>query len=111
MVRIRQIYHDLVGQIGIGRESPGIAGRGYHAVVGSADRAGRCRTFIGARQPVKRTLEGGIFLGRVFPIESGGGYPEDCTRIEWAAKSTARALSSSRVYTLKNGLLGFTMFV
>ena len=65
----------LASQIGIGREGPGIAGRGYHAVVGSADRAGRCRTFIGARHPVKRAQEGEIFRSRVFPIEVGEGEP------------------------------------
>ena len=33
------------------------------------------------------------------------------TRIERVAKSTVRALASSRVYTLPNGFLGLSMFV
>ena len=50
-------------------------GRGYHAVVGGADHAGRCRAFIGARHAVKGAREREVFLSRVFPIEVGEGKP------------------------------------
>ena len=59
------------------------AGRGYYAVVGGADRAGRCRAFIGACHAVKRAREREVFFSRVFPIEVGeAGNPEERTRIE-----------------------------
>ena len=75
MIRVRQIDHGLGSQCGIERERPCIAGRGYHTVTVSADRAGRCRAFIGAHHVVKGAREREVFRIHVFPIEVGEGKP------------------------------------